>query len=297
MPRPRRVQVADAAYHITARGNNGEVTFRDAEDFRLYLRLLADLRKRAGIRILAYTLMSNHVHLVVVTTAENLSRAVQWLHGRYAAVFNRKYGRTGHLFGARFHSTLIEHDVYLLEATRYVHLNPVRAGVVRQPEDYPYSSYGAYVDGEGPDAFLEPDLVLALLSADPRQARLAYLTFVCDRLPPTSIQRQHHPPPDPLGVIVATVADALGVPRQALWGRRRPMLPMAIILALARDLLDLSPQQLAQAIGIAPGGVNVALWRFRQFAEREPRLRSQVEELKLTCKHRLEGSSEAAPSP
>lgn len=81
MPRPRRVQIAGAAYHITARGNNGEVTFRDAEDFRLYLRLLAGLRKRAGIRILAYTLMSNHVHLVVVTTAENLSRAVQWLHG------------------------------------------------------------------------------------------------------------------------------------------------------------------------------------------------------------------------
>lgn len=183
MPRSPRILVADGTYHVTARGNNGEAIFRDDLDRSLYLQLLAKAVSVTMVRVLAHVLMTNHVHLVLQTAAPNLSDAIHRVNSAYAVRFNRRHVRTGHLFGSRYHGTLVVDDTQLLEATRYVHLNPVRAGVTRRPEDYPWSSYASYVRPRSEEGLVDPRPVLELLANNPRQARAAYEKFVLDAVP------------------------------------------------------------------------------------------------------------------
>ncbi|MDR7403398.1 MAG: transposase [Armatimonadota bacterium] len=180
MSRPPRPVFAGAIYHITARGNNGGALFADDTDRYRYLTLLAAALRRADACVLAYVLMTTHVHLVLQTRQPNVSPLMQWLHTRHARQFNRRHGRMHHLFGDRFGSRLITDDAYLVEVTIYVHLNPVRAGMVGHPGDYPWSSYPAYAGG-GPH-LADPRRVLELLGPDLRAARRAYLLRVVDAL-------------------------------------------------------------------------------------------------------------------
>ncbi len=143
MARALRIEYPGAVYHVTSRGNERRVIFHDEEDYEQFLRLLAEAVKRFGWILTAYTLMTNHFHLVVETPTPTLSRGMQWLNGTYAAWFNRKYARSGHLLGGRFHAFIVEKEAYYLELLRYVVLNPVRAKMVERPEEYRWSSYGA----------------------------------------------------------------------------------------------------------------------------------------------------------
>lgn len=180
MSRLPRVISASGTYHVTAHGNNEEYLFLDDYDRYAYLALLTRVVRRLSVRVFAYALMSNHVHLVLQTRAANVSGVVHKLHGPYAQAFNNRYDRRGHLFGHRFHSKPIEDDVYLLEATSYVHLNPVRAGLVGNPEDYPWSSYRFYVDSKSQQTLIDVRPVLELFSRDLRISRAAYARFVRD---------------------------------------------------------------------------------------------------------------------
>jgi len=143
MARALRIEYPGAVYHITSRGNERRVIFLDDEDREQFLRLLADAIARFGWILTAYTLMTNHFHLVVETPTPTLSRGMQWLNGTYAAWFNSKYARSGHLFGGRYHAFIVEKEAYYLELLRYVVLNPVRAKMVERPEEYRWSSYRA----------------------------------------------------------------------------------------------------------------------------------------------------------
>lgn len=184
MARPPRLAFAGATYHVTARGNDSSDVFTDDYDRYAYLALLARTVRSQKVRLFAYTLMTTHVHLVLQTTAPNISGVLHSLHSPYANAFNRRNGRRGHLFEGRFRSKLIENDAYLLEATRYTHLNPVYAGVVDEPGDYPWSSYAAFVapcsQTRQPTVDIWP--VLELLSTDPRVSRPAYERFVLEGL-------------------------------------------------------------------------------------------------------------------
>jgi REP element-mobilizing transposase RayT len=180
MSRPPRPAFAGAVYHITARGNNGTALFADDTDRYRYLTLLAAALRRTDARLLAYVLMTTHVHLVLQTPQPNISAFMGWLHTRHARQFNRRHGRMHHLFGERFRSRVIGDDTYLLEATIYVHLNPVRAGLVTHPAEYPWSSYPAYVGG-GPH-LADPGPVLEVLGPDPRAGRRRYARLVADAL-------------------------------------------------------------------------------------------------------------------
>ncbi|MBI2200549.1 MAG: transposase [Armatimonadetes bacterium] len=115
MSRPPRPAFPGATYHITARGNNGERIFGDDADRYAYLVQLAKALRTMDVRLFAYALMSNHVHLALQTTQPNVSAMVRWLHTRHARQFNRRHGRINHLFGERFHSKVITDDLYLLE--------------------------------------------------------------------------------------------------------------------------------------------------------------------------------------
>lgn len=184
MPRPLRPGLLDGTYHITAHGVNQESVFRDDEDRKRYLRLIEEHTTAGYVRVLAYVLMGNHVHLVLATVDTNLSSLVQRVHGIYAARMNRKYGRAGHLFGGRFHCKAVEDDSYLLSVTRYVHRNPVRARIVEHPDQYVWSSYRVYVhvqeESAQPESFVDPLPVLRSLANDRMAAARSYAAFVLE---------------------------------------------------------------------------------------------------------------------
>jgi REP element-mobilizing transposase RayT len=126
MARPLRVEFAEAAYHVMARGNERKAIFRDDRDRRRFLETLAEMVERFGVRVQAYCLMPNHYHLLLETPRGNLSQALGWLQVTYTVRFNRRHRRSGHLFQGRFKAQLIEADEYAQRLVEYVHLNPVR---------------------------------------------------------------------------------------------------------------------------------------------------------------------------
>ena len=141
MSRPVRELIAGGVYHVVARGNRGDRIFGDDFDYREYLKLLAVVVGRCTWHLLAYCLMTNHVHLLVETPEPNLPSGMQWLHGKYARYFNDRHDLFGHLFQGRYKAVRQQTDEQLWQALRYVALNPVEAGVCGDPRNYPWSSY------------------------------------------------------------------------------------------------------------------------------------------------------------
>jgi putative transposase len=143
MARPLRLEFAHALYHVTARGDRREDIYHDDSDRQAWLTVLAQVCKRFNWTVHAYCLMSNHYHLLVETPEANLSAGMRQLNGVYTQLTNRAHGRVGHVFQGRFKAIVVDKEGYLLELARYVVLNPVRAGMVQDPSQWPWSSYGA----------------------------------------------------------------------------------------------------------------------------------------------------------
>jgi putative transposase len=147
MARIARVVSLACAFHVTHRGNHRETIFFDDACYRRYLGILRDANSRYGLRVWAYCLMPNHVHLIVVgERRESMARAIGMAHRKYSRWINEARGWTGHLWANRYHSTALD-DRHLWVAARYVELNPLRAGIVGRPEDYPWSSAAAHSRG------------------------------------------------------------------------------------------------------------------------------------------------------
>lgn len=182
MARPLRIEFAGALYHVTSRGNERRPIFRSDRDRRTFLSLLEQAAKRFRWSVTAFVLMTNHFHLVSQTPDPNLSRGMQWLNGTYAAWFNHRHQRAGHLFQGRFHAFLVEKEAYFAEVLRYVVLNPVRAKMVERPEDYRWSSYRATAGLEAAPAWLDVASALAGLTVDVAAAKAAYRGFVLDKI-------------------------------------------------------------------------------------------------------------------
>ena len=168
MARPLRLEFAHALYHVTSRGDRREDIYQDDADRQAWLSLLARVCKRFHWTVHAYCLMSNHYHLLVETPDANLSAGMRQLNGVYTQFTNRAHGRVGHVFQGRFKAIVVDKDNYLLELARYVVLNPVRAGMVQDPGQWPWSSYGAMLaPGWMPGAdWLATDKLLAYFAPD-----------------------------------------------------------------------------------------------------------------------------------
>ena len=164
MARPLRIQAAGLTYHITARGVRRTSIYLDAVDRRRFLALLADVVERYALRCHAYCEMTNNYHLAVTTTDANLSRAVQQLNGDYAQWWNWRHKRVGHVFQSRFNAQIVQDDGSLANVCRYIVLNPVRAGIVCSPEQWPWSSYGAMAGLSKRPAFLDCGRVLEIVA-------------------------------------------------------------------------------------------------------------------------------------
>jgi putative transposase len=178
MARPLRVEYPGAYYHVINRGNNQENIFRNDRDKEKFLEYLQKANERFSIIIHTYCLMSNHFHLLVQTPQPNLSVTMQWINVSYATYFNRKRGRHGHLFQGRFKAILIDADEYLKHLSRYIHLNPVRAKMVRTPSKYLWSSYAAFIGKIKAPPFLETGRLLSNFGKSKKEAERKYKDFV-----------------------------------------------------------------------------------------------------------------------
>jgi len=141
MARRPRIHFPGALYHVITRGNRRQGIFLDEKDLEKFLAYIVDYKSRHSFRLYAYALMKNHLHLLVEVEETPLSRIMQSLLFRYTRYFNRRYGEVGHLFQGRYKAIVCDKDAYLLELVRYIHLNPVRAKIVKSPEDYGWTGH------------------------------------------------------------------------------------------------------------------------------------------------------------
>ncbi len=177
MARKPRVHFPGAFYHVIARGNRGQKIFRDVQDYERYLDFLREYKNRFHFLLYAYTLMPNHAHLLLEMGETPLSRLMQILQFRYTRNFNIKYKKWGHLFQGRYKAILCDKDSYFLELSSYIHLNPVRAGLVEKPQQHPWSSYRSYVRKDK-DPLVDTDFLLTQFSNKMMIAKRAYARFV-----------------------------------------------------------------------------------------------------------------------
>jgi putative transposase len=181
MARPLRLDFAGATHHITSRGNERKDIFFSDDDRERFLEYLAETVRRYGWLISAWVLMSNHFHLVVETPTPTLSDGMQWLLASYSQWFNKRHKRSGHLFGDRFHSFLIDRESYLTQVVRYVVLNPVKARMVERPELYRWSSYRATAGLEAPPEWLALHRLQPFFG-EPQNWHSGYAVFVKERI-------------------------------------------------------------------------------------------------------------------
>jgi REP element-mobilizing transposase RayT len=145
MARAKRIWYKGAVYHVMSRGIRRMKIFSDDADYIYFLECIDKFQKIYDFKVHTICLMTNHFHMIIETGEKPISKIMQDLLLAYAKYFNRKYSYHGHLFEGRFVSKMIEDEVYFLESSRYIHLNPVKAGMVREILDYKYGSYAAFV--------------------------------------------------------------------------------------------------------------------------------------------------------
>lgn len=191
MARSLRIEFKGAIYHITARGNERGCIFKDAHDRTRFLEKLCENVEAHGIRLYAYVLMGNHFHLLVETPRANLSSFMQQFNTSYTVYFNKRHQRSGHLFEGRYKAKLVEGDRYLLNLTRYIHLNPVRGKTFddvlfkekqTKLQAYVWSSYRGYIGLCKKQEFMDYAPLVALVSAGSLQSTEFYQRFVEDGL-------------------------------------------------------------------------------------------------------------------
>ena len=178
MARPLRLEFSGALYHVTSRGDRREDIFLIDDDRSDWLAVLGIVCARFNWVVHAFCQMTNHYHLLVETVDGNLSGGMRQLNGLYTQRFNRRHGLAGHLFQGRYKAILVQKEAYLLELTRYVVLNPLRANMVESLEDWRWSSYPFITGQEAPPPWLDADWLLGQFGSQRSKALRGYRQFV-----------------------------------------------------------------------------------------------------------------------
>ncbi|VVS94227.1 REP-associated tyrosine transposase [Desulfoluna spongiiphila] len=245
MARPLRITFPGAFYHVTSRGNERKTIYKSKRDREKFLEYLGEAHERYGAIIHAYCLMSNHYHILIETPDANLPQIMKHLNGSYTTYFNVKRKRYGHLFQGRYKAILVFKDDYAMELARYIHLNPVRAAMVEDPEDFPWSSHRVYIGKEKAPEWLETSFVLGCFSERLRSAQQAFAAFVSDK------KRIHAPSPlekVSAATILGPESFVEGISKKYLEGRRSdPELP-ALKALQSRPSLDLISQVVHEVV-------------------------------------------------
>lgn len=177
MPRPIRIEYENACYHVMNRGRGSQNIFLDKDYFEAFLSTLAEAHQRFGIQILCYCLMDNHYHLLVKTPEANLGRAMRHINGVYTQRYNRLNKTDGSLFRGRYKAICVEEDSYQLQLSRYIHRNPLEAGIVNDLDDYSWSSYSFFLNRKKTPEWLYPKDIFDQLNVN-SQLRKKYRAFV-----------------------------------------------------------------------------------------------------------------------
>ena len=177
MPRAPRILLAGGFYHVYNRGVEKRPILFDDQDRKTFLQILANTVHEFQLHLYAYCLLDNHYHLFAQTPQGNLDRAMQSLQGQYAHHVNLKYKRVGPLFQGRYKSRLVEVETYALVLARYIHWNPLDAGIVQRLEEYPWSSYVCYIGKFPTWNWLRTEWLLAQFHPDPALARRLFQEF------------------------------------------------------------------------------------------------------------------------
>jgi len=187
MARPLRIEFPGALYHITVRGDRQESIYEDNQDRQHFIELLGQVIIQGNWICHAYCLMDNHFHLMIETPDGNLAKGMRQLNGVYTQSSNLRHHRVGHLFQGRYKAILVDRDAYLLELARYTTLNPVRAGMVKHPGNWPWSSYRAMVGAAKSPPWLTTQAILDLFSKKQALARKKFQRFVAEGIDNESI--------------------------------------------------------------------------------------------------------------
>ncbi|MFC2160245.1 transposase [Acidobacteriota bacterium] len=179
MARKVRIEFPGAIYHVYARGNNKQKIFGDDSDYFTYLNRLTRYQKRYDFFLYSFVLMPNHVHFIIETKEIPLSKIMQGLQQSYTIYFHKKYETLGHLFQGRYQAILCDREDYLLALVRYLHLNPIRSGLVESLEEYYWSSHQVFI-GKSIFPIIKKELILALFSNNEEKAINEYFHFLSD---------------------------------------------------------------------------------------------------------------------
>ncbi len=314
MGRPLRIEFPGALYHVTSRGNARAAVFLEERDFARRVDWLRRAVETYGWQVHAYALMTNHDHLFVETPQPNLASGMQYLNGSYTSYFNRRHRRVGHLFQGRYQAVLVENEGHYHEISRYVHLNPVRAGMVPRPEDWLWSSYPGYHWVRRRLRWVTYKRVLREFGRDEIAARRRYRSFVAAgvRQPLDSpfnqavhdmllgsggfvdrvrrlLDRREDDPGVPalrrlrsrpsLDWIIDVVSTRLGADASAwMRGRRHDSMARSVAAYLARCRFGYSATVVADALGYAgPSSVAQAVRRIAPATDRLSRAMREME--------------------
>lgn len=305
MTRPLRLDYADATWHVTARGNERKPIFRDEKDYAGFLEVLGMVVARFRWDLHSFVLMPNHYHLLLATPAPTLSQGMRQLGGVYSQRFNRRWSRCGHLFQGRFFSVHVERDTHLLELSRYLALNPVRAGLVRSPSEWRWGSFRALAGLEPPPEFLEMTWIRELFRSRRKSSGRAFEEFVAesnDYDPWSQIRHQVYlgseafcserlgqarDVPRKNGVAVCQsrglIADAAVVRKRMLAGRAARDLGIRernLFALLLRDEAVATFTDIGAAIDLSPDGARAAVAQARKLIQVNALARNELAGLK-----------------
>lgn len=289
MARPLRLEYPGDLYHVTSRGNAQADIFLCDEDRARFVQLLGDEVGQQQWICYAWCLMDNHYHFLVETTDANLSRGMQRLNGRYTQAFNRRHGRVGHVFQGRYKAILVEKEAHLFELCRYIVLNPVRAGMVGEADQWRWSSHNEVVGWQSGDSWLAVGVILGLFSSRVNEAKGKYARFVHDGIGHASpwvqlhgqvylggeeflaasrekvsllaVDRdistdQQHPERPELERVLSDVADAYGINADEVLEKRSHRDAYQTAVFLLRRVCNMSLKDAAGLAGISIGRVS-----------------------------------------
>lgn len=174
MPRAKRKKSQSGIYHVILRGINKQTIFKEEEDYIRFLRTLKSCQEKSGYKVYAYCLMGNHIHLLLKEEKEELGNIMRRIGASFVFWYNNKYNRCGHLFQDRYKSEPVEDEVYFLTVVRYIHQNPIKAGIAKNVDVYKWSSYREYI---GESDLIYTDFALNLFSNDRKKAIESFKSF------------------------------------------------------------------------------------------------------------------------
>jgi len=315
MARQLRIEYEGAFYHVTSRGNQKEDIFFDDRDREKFLEILKRTKDRYRYLLHAYCLMRNHYHLLLETPQANLSQIMQNINTSYTVYINMRHRRFGHLFQGRFKAIVVDKESYLLQLSRYIHLNPVRSGIIDSPMNYKWSSYQDFFR-KNKGGLTETDDTLSYFSENKGAAIKKYREFVeteaiddrswldevkagvvlgreefiegikkllgeKDKDDETSSLKKLINADVPVEKIIKVITDKYG--EDALRSKKKDNFGRDVGIYICRNLTGVKNIEIGRAFGIKGAAVSIVLKKIEKEINVSRHLRAEIEELKSKC--------------